>query len=80
MPVVISKRVIFTFAGCVVLVSFIYGTQTYDYMYELGRGVMTEDQALYQLERSGFMQKARELFLHEVQLGTIPNDVEIHPK
>lgn len=77
MPVIISKRVLFTFAGGVVLVTFICGSQSFDYMYDVGRGVINDEQALYQMERSGFMTKSYALFLTEVNLGTQPHDVEI---
>lgn len=80
MPIVISKRVIHSFMGVVVAVTFNYGSQSYDYLYDEGlRGVLTDDQALHQMEKSGFMLKAYSLFLMEVNLGTKQHDVEIRP-
>lgn len=69
MPLTISKRVIHTFMGGIVLVSFFHGNESYDYTYDLGRGLMTDAQAIAQMERSGFMEKARACFLAEVYLG-----------
>lgn len=69
MPIIIHKRVLHTFMGGIVLVSFIWANESYDYCYDLGRGFMTEEAAIAQMERSGFMAEARERFLSEIKPG-----------
>ena len=73
MPATILKRVLYTLAGCVVVVTFVHGNDTYDYIYECGRGVYTDDVALASMERAQFMHQALTLFLKEVHLGGTPS-------
>lgn len=80
MPVVITKRFFQTFAGSLVLVTFVHGNESFDYTYDVGRGVYSEDVALAKMARDGFMTRAYALFLAEVGLGREPHDVEITAK
>lgn len=78
-PVVTIARCVQTFAAWVFLVTFVYDGEPFDYVFEVGPLNISEPDAQALAQRSGYLLRARRLFLAEVHLGPQFNDVELTP-
>lgn len=71
MPVFKRSLLAPSFAGWVLIVSFEYGGEPRDYIYEVGDGSIPERQAAALAERLGLESRAQMAFLRDVSLTTV---------
>lgn len=67
-PIVEVKRLVQGFAAWIFLATFWYDGEPFEYAYEVGTPLMSEESAAAVVKRQGLGERARKAFLSEVHM------------